>query len=241
MPDFKTAISAAACFLVASVTSFASGDLVLSSHSFEASTAGTGNAPAEMEFTGTFGDQDSTFFGISSTAPLTGSLSYVVDLGNNGGSSGFGGSFSGVNHNGLAGTLTTSSRYTISAWFREDAADPFTGGGEVNVHLEFYDISNALLFRTDSAGIHEKLNSSMISTAYQQLTHNYTLNNAVHISDPALVNRVAAVVTASNGGNTGDGTVYIDDFQFSTIPEPSSLLMLGLFVGAGAARRTRSK
>ena len=221
---------------------FVSASIILE-HSYEANSVGAGVTPSEMGATGAFGDQDNTFFGISSTAPRTGSLHYFIDQGDNGGGSGFGGTFSVANETGLLGTLTSSSQYTVSAWFRNDAADPFTGGGEVNVHLEFYDNSNVLIFRTDNVGLQALLLSGDVTTSYQQLENVYTLNNIAHIPDPSLVARVAGVVTGSNGGNTSDGRVFVDDFAFSNnaVPEPSSLALIGLSAVLMLLRRRTSR
>lgn len=235
---------AALIFLFA-VAQCNAGLVVLSDHSFEAATStGSTVQPPEMTFTGSYGDQNSNFYGITDLDSRTGNQAYFMNMGHvTPEVNGFGGNFTLFTHSGVSGTLTAQDIYEVSAWFKASDSNPFLGAGEVNVHLEFKDASNALIFRTDSAGLQPKFTSSTISSSWQQLTHSYTLNNAGHLPNLSQVDRVLGVITLANGSNGGSGVVLVDDYRFTltTVPEPTSATTFGIGLAILLVRRRRNR
>ena len=246
---------------------------VVASHSFEGNTglpAGQngGVLPSDQDFTGTFGDQTAVnHLGIlnDSTLARTGNNAYYGDLGSNvdfGGSNtvNFGGNFSGIRHDQLAGTFTEDTTFNLSAFFAENPNDLITGGGSANLHLAFYDASDSLIFRNDSFGLATVFagNSDSGDTTpdYTELIHNYQLGeaitngrldaagNVITLATLGTITSARALISGDNNGNSGGGQFFVDDLSFSVstptaVPEPGSFVFCTLLMGSLLLRRRR--
>lgn len=119
-------------------------------------------------------------------------------------------------------SYTPGDLYTFSAWYQDDAASVTTS--TYLAKIEWFDISNIML-TSDVLGL-----SPLLNNTWQELS----------VSSVAPVSAHYARVVVQGLGMVSGETLKIDNASFYLVPEPSSIALLGLGLGALLIFRRRT-
>ena len=161
-----------------------------------------------------YGDQDSTYRGLTTNSYRSGRQCLSLETGNNGDQYGYDGyAGSGVTADRIPTGLTYGTTFRVSAWMAEDQADPLTGPGYVKLHIEFLASDGSDIFDTESLSSvwAASITTNCASGNFVYYYQDYTVipENIPNLSQVA---KVRAVVVADSAGNRSDGRVFVDDF-----------------------------
>ena len=158
-----------------------------------------------------------------------------------------------TNFNQPAGTFDANTLVEVSAWVAVNPTDLVTGGGNGNLHFEFYDAANNQLFRNDSFGQQTYFpsgnNNGDAVPDYALVSNSLRLGDAIGLNGAGgtitaatlgSIASIRATISTWNANAAANGQFLIDDFTFSVVvPEPSRALMLLLGGAAVFLRRRR--